>query len=351
MIGDTRILRLFESILDRHQQILRSRTSADSGHELVEFSLGSQRFSCRTPLAGYRRSILNALVNHGASVQQSPTADCHIAIAIAGEDGWPDLPDWAEQCMRDPGLHLAMEATPYRYLQQPPGCWQFFDQRSRCGVQLLRSATSLPPWDGGAPLRNFLHWHLISNVCGLLHAGTLGHAGQGILLAGPGGSGKSGTVLAGLLHGLQSVGDDYVLVRLDQDVTAYPLFQTLKQDPGGCERLGIPADSALRRTLNWQGKHQFTLADLGGDQPVDQLRIRALCLPRISGTSTTRFLPVNGKDAFLALAPSGLAQMPGDRGILFSFCAAVARSLPTYRLELGSDPAEISTSIRAFLQA
>ena len=269
MIGDTRILRLFESILDRHQQILRSRTSADSGHELVEFSLGSQRFSCRTPLAGYRRSILNALVNHGASVQQSPTADCHIAIAIAGEDGWPDLPDWAEQCMRDPGLHLAMEATPYRYLQQPPGCWQFFDQRSRCGVQLLRSATSLPPWDGGAPLRNFLHWHLISNVCGLLHAGTLGHAGQGILLAGPGGSGKSGTVLAGLLHGLQSVGDDYVLVRLDQDVTAYPLFQTLKQDPGGCERLGIPADSALRRTLNWQGKHQFTLADLGGDQPVD----------------------------------------------------------------------------------
>lgn len=138
---------------------------------------------------------------------------------------------------------------------------------------------------------------------------------------------------------------------MDQDVTAYPLFQTLKQDPGGCERLGIPADSALRRTLNWQGKHQFTLADLGGDQPVDQLRIRALCLPRISGTITTRFLPVNGKDAFLALAPSGLAQMPGDRGILFSFCAAVARSLPTYRLELGSDPAEISTSIRAFLQA
>jgi hypothetical protein len=146
------------------------------------------------------------------------------------------------------------------------------------------------------------------------------------------------------------VGDDYVLVRQEQDISAYPMFQTLKQDPAGCNRLGIPEDSPLRQTLNWQGKHQFRLVDLAGVERIDRLSIRALCVPTISGTSHTRFLPVNAKDAFLALAPSGLAQMPGDRGTLFSFCAAMARSLPTYRLELGSDPAEISQSIRTFLQ-
>jgi len=351
-MGDRqRFLCFVEFLLDHGARLMGPGGSADLGWESVVFSLGAQRFRCGTALEHYRSSLLKALVNSAATPTEPGAVDCTIAIGIAGVDGWPDVPAWAEACMQDPALHLAMESTPYRYLQQPPGCWQFFDRRRRCGVQLLRSPSSLPPWDGGAPLRNFLHWHLISPSCGLLHAGSLGRAGQGILLAGAGGSGKSGTVLAGLLHGLQSVGDDYVLARLDQDVTAHPLFQTLKQDPAGCERLGIPGDSPLRQTLNWQGKHQFTLSDLGGEPPVDRLRIRALCLPSITGAAHSRFLPVNGKDAFLALAPSGLAQMPGDRGTLFSFCAAVARFLPTYRLELGRDPAEISSSIQAFLQA
>ena len=38
-------------------------------------------------------------------------------------------------------------------------------------------------------------------------------SGDGVLLAGAGGAGKSGTTLAGILHGLSSVGDDYVAVR------------------------------------------------------------------------------------------------------------------------------------------
>jgi hypothetical protein len=344
------ILGLFDNLFNHCSQQFSQHPAQANQPKFIEFMLGGQHFSCLTSLSDYRLTILNALANSRASSVTASETDCRIAVAIAGQDGWPDLPEWAEDLMRNNRLHLTLESTPYRFLQQLPGCWQFFDRRNRCGVQLLHSPTSLPAWDGGAPLRNFLHWHLISNSCGLLHAGSLGHDGQGILLAGPGGSGKSGTVLAGLLHGLQSVGDDYVLVRMDEGIRAHPLFQTFKQDPGGCERIGIPADSPLRRSLNWQGKHQFRLADLGGKEPADSLTIRALCLPTISGAASTRFLPVDSKEAFLALAPSGMAQMPGDRGTLFGFCATVARSLPTYRLELGSDPAEISASIHTFLQ-
>lgn len=345
------ILHLIDRILSHGSQLLLKQSAQQTALPYeAKFTLANQRFICRSSLREYQHTILNSLINCSPEAASYAEADCSIAIAITGENGWPDVPDWAAQRMQDPELYLALESTPYRVLQQPPGCWQFFDRRLRCGVQLLRSPTSLPPWDSGAPLRNFLHWQLISNTCGLLHAGTLGHEGQGILLAGPGGSGKSGTVLAGLLHGLQSVGDDYVLVRQEQEISAHPIFQTLKQDPAGCERIGIPADSPLCQTLNWQGKHQFRLADLGGGEPIDQLRIRALCIPKICDKVHTRFLPITRKDAFLALAPSGLAQMQGDRGTIFSFCAAVARSLPTYRLELGSDPAEISTSIRTFLR-
>jgi hypothetical protein len=345
------ILHLFGKIINHGSQLfLRQSTQKTAPTYRAEFTLANHRFACLTSLREYQGTILNSLANSRPGSATPEEADCSIAIGIAGEDGWPDIPSWAARRMQDPELHLALESTPYRFLQQPPGCWQFFDRRLHCGVQLLRSATSLPPWDSGAPLRNFLHWQLISDTCGLLHAGTLGHNGQGILLAGPGGSGKSGTVLAGLLHGLQSVGDDYVLVSQEQTIRAHPIFQTLKQDPAGCQRIGIPADSPLCQTLNWQGKHQFRLADLGCSEPLDQLRIHALCIPTIGDTAHTRFLPTNAKDAFLALAPSGLAQMQGDRGALFSFCAAMARSLRTYRLELGRDPAEISASIQTFLQ-
>lgn len=345
------ILHLFDRILNHGSQLfLRQSTQQTAPTYTAEFTVANQRFACLTSLREYQGTILNSLANCSPASATSGEVDCSIAIGIAGEDGWPDIPSWAARRMQDPELHLALESTPYRFLQQPPGCWQFFDRRLRCGVQLLRSATSLPPWDSCMPLRNFLHWQLISNTSGLLHAGTLGHKGQGILLAGPGGSGKSGTVLAGLLHGLQSVGDDYVLVRQEQTIRAHLIFETLKQDPAGCERMGIPADSPPCQTLNWQGKHQFKLADLGGAEPIDQLRIRALCIPTICDKNHTRFLPTNAKDAFLTLAPSGLAQMQGDRGTLFSFCAAMARSLPTYRLELGRDPAEISATIQTFLQ-
>lgn len=327
-------------------EITKPQTVAES----VGFSINKHRLRCSTPLVSYRKSIRDSLVGCDSTLTDESGKDCRIIVNIEGTDGWPTIPSRVVAAMQDHQSNLALETTPYRCLQQPPGCWQFYNRSRGYGVQLLRSANSLPAWDTGAPLRNFLHWHLINKSLGLVHAGTLGYEGQGILLAGQGGSGKSGTVLAGLRHGLQSVGDDYVLASLDQGVTAHPLFQTLKQDPTGCERIGVKADSPLRQSLNWQGKHQFRIADLTGEGPVDQLQIRALCLPTITGSASTHFRPVNARDAFLSLAPSGLAQAPGDQGTLFGFCAAVARSLPTYRLELGSDPAEISASIRAFLQ-
>jgi hypothetical protein len=90
--------------------------------------------------------------------------------------------------------------------------WHIYDQSTATAVQLMRSAGEYPPWETGAPLRPFLHWHYALQGRRLTHCGTLGIGGKGVILAGAGGSGKSATVIAGLLHGLQSVGDDYVLL-------------------------------------------------------------------------------------------------------------------------------------------
>ena len=62
--------------------------------------------------------------------------------------------------------------------------------------------------------------------------------GRGALIVGASGSGKSGTTLAGLMNGLQSVGDDYVVVDQGATIVAHSVFKLFKQDLDGLKRVG-----------------------------------------------------------------------------------------------------------------
>lgn len=226
--------------------------------------------------------------------------------------------------------------------------WHVYDHSAATAVQLMRAPGRHPPWETGAPLRPFLHWHYALRGRRLAHAGTLGTGGKGVLLAGAGGSGKSGTVIAGLLHGLQSVGDDYVLLEAGSEIAAYPLFATLKQDPAGFRRLGL--DRRLGNLpLNWQGKHQFTMADVAARPVPERLSIGALLLPRIGGSGRTEIAPVGRAEAMIALAASSIYQMPGERESGFRFFGEITRRLPCFRLTLGPDPAEVADRLGAFI--
>ena len=183
----------------------------------------------------------------------------------------------------------------------------------------------------------------------LAHAGTLGLDGKGVLLAGAGGAGKSGTVVAGLLNGLDSVGDDYVLIDLEDGVTARPLFSTLKQDPKGFARLGLERPLGAGRPLNWQGKHVFHIGEIAPRPVRATMDIFALMVPHIGGGETSSITPMPRKDAIIALAASGIAQMPGERESGFRFFSDLIRLLPCYRFSLGTRPGEIAGMIADFL--
>jgi hypothetical protein len=312
----------------------------------VKGSLGDCLFICRTDTAAYSGIVRRGLAT---TVRSATGKVCRILAGTAARFGLPPSPVWGERFYREREVEAALKSTRYRLHHLFDfNFWQFYDRETGRGIQLCDRTLGLPPWDRGSPLRNFLQWHLTESNCNLIHAGSLGVEGVGILLAGPGGSGKSGTVLAGVAHGLDTVGDDYILARTGETIVAQPLFNTLKQDPAGLVRLGL---MELQRTaLNWQGKHQFDIADVGSRKQAEQIVIRALCVPQISGEQQTRFLPLPTKDAFLALAPSGVSQIPGERGEMFTFAAKLVRQLPTYRLALGTDPAEIAQAVRTFIQ-
>lgn len=307
------------------------------------YSIAGCRFDVRSDQEAYLETCDRALAARNAPYDRN----CRIVVGVAGENGFPQL-RWSAPHFNEREVEALLAPTQYRlHYFHDKGFWQLFDRASSAGLQIMQQPGAAPDWDAGSPLRNLLQWQLAGPQSALLHGGTLGLDGVGILLAGAGGSGKSGTVLSGILDGLESVGDDYVFVKTDEMV-AYPLFETLKQEPGGIARLNLTDHPAIPTATNWQGKHQFYLPDLVSHRP-DNLSLRALMIPHISGKEHTQIMPASSKDAFLALAPSGVSQIPGDRALLYKVAAQASRLLPTYHLNLGQDPIEVAQKIRNFI--
>lgn len=285
-----------------------------------------------------------------AGNDEAETAGSRIFVAHPGIDTIPIPAQWGDAHYTEHGFATRLAEAGLRgHFYHDLDFWQFYDPQHRVGVQLMTAADAFPPWEPAAPLRPFLHWEYAARGMRLAHAGTLGLDGKGILLAGSGGAGKSGTVASGLLNGLDSVGDDYVLVDLERGVTARPLFSTLKQDPQGFVRLGLQQRLRQHGPLNWQGKHTFHIADIAPRPVPATLDIIALMVPHISGSETSSIVPASRRDAMLALAPSGIMQMPGERESGFRLFGELTRLLPCYRLSLGTDPEEIAGTISNFL--
>lgn len=311
----------------------------------VRFSVAGITFHCRAVDAHYCNIAAPVL-----PVARGGVADVLILVDQQDNDPPPPWPRWTDAHFHERDVEATLAATPFRlHFHDQTGFWQVFNRDRALGLQLMRDAQGYPAWDPGSPLRNMIHWALAERGGGLVHAGVLGTGGRGLLLAGTGGSGKSGTVIAGLLNGLDSVGDDYVAITLNGGIRAHRAFNSLKQDPAGFARLGLAARLGAKGALNWQGKHLFTFAQLGLAAPPDQMAIAALCLPQIGGGNQTTFDSISPREAFLALAPSGVSQIPCARPETFRLCATLARDLPAYRVRLGTDPAEIATAFARFL--
>lgn len=272
------------------------------------------------------------------------------ALDAAGE-GWEPPAVWDEGAgfsSREFERILAAGSMRGFYHHDAPS-WQFYDPAAGTGVHTLPGPMGIPPWESGSPLRLFVHWAHARAGRRLTHAATLGLNGHGALIVGASGSGKSGTTLAGLMNGLDSVGDDYVVVEEGASVVAHSVFRVFKQDQDGLRRVGLDAADLPDAKPNWHGKVEFDAAGLAPHAFIDRMEICALLLPRIARSNWTSIEPVASHAAALALAPSAVLQLPGDASEGFRFFTSLAKRLPAFRVNLSQDAAEIADTIGLFL--
>lgn len=336
---------------------------ADYGHELL-------RLARNLPAASlHRRSLRLHDLRIDAWFSDPVYADlCERNLACASDAGgaaqittlflldaasldWPPPRRWGGDMLDRQAINveLARAGLHGAYLHDPR-VWQFHSRDLRLGVQLIRHPGATPPWETGGPLRVFLHWAFAGSSARLCHAATLGLDGKGVLLAGSGGSGKSGTTLAGIAAGLATVGDDYSLVAQEEAVAAYPLYRLLKQDPAGVNRVwGADACKRFGET-NWQDKFEIHASALPRSPFVQRLEIGAILLPRVARLGRTGLRRVSAGAAMRDFAPSSVFQLPDGEHEGVRFTAELCRRLPCYELLLSEDAGDIGQTLRAFLE-
>ena len=289
--------------------------------------------------------------------------------------------------------HLSSEPSPFPVfsifvwdssstgiaLPEPPGDAQkFLERREICGVHGDRicaafefaermrlsilhrdkhvavhwvpDSTSVPFYESAAPFLTILHWWMRDHGQQLAHAAAVGTASGGILLGGKGGSGKSTTTLACLASGLRCVGDDYVLLGASDPSPARTVYNTAKLEghhllralPALLPAVSNPDEMEREKAILFLHEH-FPEALIQG------FPIKAIVLPRVSGSTASRLTEVSPAFGLAAIAPSSMFQLRWSGQEDFRRIASVVRQVPNYVLELGTELEEIPELIFGLL--
>lgn len=250
---------------------------------------------------------------------------------------WGDIPGYSKA-----GMKIAYSGWS--------GVLSILDLEQNQAMLWLHDAYAVPIYVRSSPLLTILHWWFRERGIQLTHAAVVGTSRSGVLLAGPGGAGKSTTALTCLSAGLSYVGDDYVLLAGDPSLTAHALYSSAKlRNEQVAHFPNLWSALANAATLD-QEKALFWLAEHVPAQLVESLPVRAILIPRISGITTTTLQRASAGDSLAAVAPSTLFQLPGSGASDFQRLSRFVQQVPSYILHLSSDLTQIPAIINRVLE-
>jgi hypothetical protein len=213
----------------------------------------------------------------------------------------------------------------------------YLDRQARHIVGCYVSARQLSVDEQSKPLGRLLTIWYGDRRVQIVHAGLVAVAGRGLLIAGPSGSGKSTTTLACACAGLDVLADDQLGLQdsADGSFTAHSLYGTMRLTPDDLARFPSLLANAIR-----DGDSCKALI-LGGTAFPDQLRrtvpVRALVLPRLSSSNTSRLRPASKAAALHVLATSSLLGPLGAGAPGFARLGRLVERVSSHWLELSRD--------------
>lgn len=232
----------------------------------------------------------------------------------------------------------------------------------------LPDAGRIPSSERAAPLRDALQLLMAERGRWMTHAGAVGRDGRGALLVGRGGSGKSTLALSCALAGMDIAADDYVLLEADPPI-AHAMQSTAKLTADSAKRLGLGYDAidaaGFEPTLEGPAKALVEIRAIAPGTMRRQLEINAVVAPvlppltssllahtankhELTGLDISRepvLQEVSAARGLRAVAPSTIVQSGFQGAPSFAVLADLVRRVPSYELELSSDPAANAAAV------
>lgn len=324
--------------------------SARMGEVVRDFRVAGTRVRLRFAGHALISTIVPGLAHPVDDMEAEPYCEICLWDSESSGVGVPPSPrPWLDFTERGNiwGFHSSRYRSAYQWGE---GSVSVMDRQKRRAVYWVPSHKDLPVWVQASPLRGILHWCMELNGRQLVHAAAVGQDGNGVLLPGRGGSGKSSTSLACLLAGLDFLGDDYLALALDPEPRIYCLYSTAKLHPANATH--YPELLRRCRTAYQPGfdKVVLFLEEAFAEQLRESLPLDLVLKPRISGAPETNLCAAKPVEIERALASETLAHLPHAGGHTLKFLERVSRDVPHATIRLGTERARIPAAIRAALK-
>jgi hypothetical protein len=193
---------------------------------------------------------------------------------------------------------------------------------------------SIPWWERAAPLRWLFDDLARDSDMATLHAAVVARDRRGVLIAGPGGTGKSTLALACVDLGMDYVSDDYCLLDTRRGATCMALYSTAKMN-----------DLAAQGTA----KHIVFLDETSPGALTASAEIVAILLPRFA--ADLRLEPVSAGLALRQIAPSTFAQSEASGPDLLRQLVKLADAAPAYRFDMPPDTQACARAVLTLIES
>lgn len=260
-------------------------------------------------------------------------------------------PPWTKDCYGPRGEIQGYNSASMHVVYGPgTDILRVLDWRLATAFYWVPDAGAIPYWETSFPFRTMFHWWFRDQPCQPVHAGAVGTLDGGVLIAGRSGSGKSTTTLACLDSDLCYAGDDYVVAQAEPEPYVYSLYCTAKLERHNVWRLPHLAPLITNANQPDQEKALIFLSELYPHKLARGFPIRAILVPKITGRRDTKVAPCGRAACLVALAPSTVIHLPGAGAGTMSKLGALARRVPAFQLELGTDLSQIPRVISELLR-
>jgi hypothetical protein len=214
------------------------------------------------------------------------------------------------------------------------------------------NAEELSLYERGRPLHVLLSlWHKNLGLP-LVHAGLVSRNGRGVLLAGPGGSGKSTSAITSACAGFDYLSEDLVGLQSSpgDGFVGHSLYSSTFIEPDHLKRFALFEQHAIRGRYPFEKKHLVLLSQVPSLRFARACRIQAVVLPRVMHLPASHLRPASKRDALLTLAPSSLLVGEKSHGLEgFEKLSQLVEQVPCHRLELGDRLDEIPHVLEGLL--